>query len=54
MKGELKSLTIENLIILDDFNHSLKQSNINNYLIIYINELLCFKLKLLKLQVIFH
>lgn len=28
MKGELKLLTIENLIIPDDNNHSLKQSNI--------------------------
>lgn len=26
MKGELKSLTIDNLIIPDDNNHSLKQS----------------------------
>lgn len=37
MKGELKSLTIENLIIPNDNNHSLKQSkkpsnnNISSY-----------------------
>lgn len=28
MKGELKSLTIDNLIVLDDNNHYLKQSKI--------------------------
>lgn len=28
MKGELKSVTIDSLIIPDDNNHSLKQSNI--------------------------
>lgn len=30
MKGELKLLTIENLIIPDDNNDSIKQSNIIN------------------------
>lgn len=33
MKGELKSLTIDNLIIPDDNDNSLKQSNIIQHMI---------------------
>lgn len=51
MKAELKLLTIENLIIPDDNNHSIKQSKHNIKLIKYNN---FFIIKSIILQVIFH